>query len=90
MPIDFSVPIEGLRTAERSLSEAAHKISVIGQSEKAQNEPTPDGDSVSWSMNVDFEAALLQADQAKTAAQANLHLLSTQQELDHKILNIFA
>jgi hypothetical protein len=90
MPIDFSVPIEGLRVAENSLSDAAHKISAIGQSAQSQTGQAQNTDSVSWSMNVDFEAALVQADQAKVAAQANLNIISTQRELGKATLDIFA
>jgi hypothetical protein len=90
MPIDFSVPIEGLRNAESSLSEAAHKVSSLGLTGKGPGVSPPDGDSVSWSMNVDFQAALLQADQAKIAAQANLKVLSAEQETSKNIMDVFA
>jgi hypothetical protein len=94
MPIDYAVPMEGLRNAERSLSEAAYKIAAVGQSEIGQNEQPQkeqplNEDTVSWSMKVDFETALLQADQAKIAAQANMKVISTQHGLDNKILDIF-
>ena len=89
MPIDFSVPIEGLRAAERSLSEAAHKVSTTGLSGISPSMPAPSEDSPSWAMNVDFQAALLQADQAKIAAQANLVVLSEEQKLTKHILNVF-
>jgi hypothetical protein len=83
MSFDYSISYEGIRAAGRSLSEAAHKIASINKSGKTQNEQAK-------SRDVDFAAALLQANRAKIAAKANLNLLSKQEELEHKILDILA
>jgi hypothetical protein len=82
MSFDYSISFEGLRIAGRSLSEAARKIANINKTEKAQDEQVKSG-------NVDLAAALLEADRAKIAAKANLNILKTEQELDHKTLDIF-
>ena len=82
MSFDYSISFEGFRTAARSLSEAARKIANINKTEKAQDEQAD-------SRDVDLAAALLEADRAKIEAKANLNVLKTEQELDHKILDIF-
>jgi hypothetical protein len=83
MSFDYSISYEGIRAAGRSLSEAARKVASINKSGQTQNEQSKSGD-------VDFAAALLQANRAEMAAKANLNLLSNQQELEHKILDILA
>ena len=85
---DGSISIEGIRVAVRSLSEAAHKIATINPSAKTKDEPSVETDCFTRSGTADLEGALLQARQAENAAKANLKILSTQDELDHSILNI--
>ena len=82
MAFDYSISFEGIRAAGRSLTDAAYKIANVGKSGKTQNERAKSGD-------VDLAAALIQADQAKINAEANMKMLSTEQELDQKILDVF-
>jgi hypothetical protein len=82
MSFDYSISYEGFRIAGRSLSEAARKIANINKTEKAQDEQAE-------SKDVDLAAALLEADRAKIEAKANLNILNTEQELDHKTLDVF-
>ena len=82
MSYDYSVSFGGLRAAVRSLSEAAHKIANINKSGKTEDERAKSGD-------MDIPSALIQADQAKINAEANLKFIASQNELDEKILDVF-
>jgi hypothetical protein len=87
MSYDYAVSMEGIRTAECSLSEAAHKIANFNLS-ATQKEQETDQDSVSWSGNVDLADALLQAKQAKITAKANMNILSSEGKLEQTAIDL--
>jgi hypothetical protein len=83
MLLDSAISIEGLRSAENSLAESAHKIASMNLLGSAQNEQKPTAD-------VDFDSALIQANQAKIAAKANLKMISSEQDLNQSVLDVLA
>jgi hypothetical protein len=87
MSYDFAVSMEGIRTAQRSLSDAAQKIANVNSS-ATQKEQGTDQDDVTLSGGIDLAAALLQARQAKIAAKANMNLLSTEHELEQTAIDM--
>jgi hypothetical protein len=87
MSYDFAISIEGIRAAQDSLSDAAHKVANfnIGPTQKEQG---TEQDSVTLSGNVDLPAALLQAGQAKNDAKANMKLISSEQEMEQTAIDM--
>jgi hypothetical protein len=81
---DYSVPTQGVRNAESLLESAAQKIAAPPQQVLSGDS----GDRLSLSDN--YLTALITVDQAKFAAKANLRVISTEQELDHTTLDLFA
>jgi hypothetical protein len=91
---DYSVPLQGLQSAEGRLFSAAREIAsppggrIAGE---IVDGPTPDfAESLTLSGGVDFSAALIAVDQAKLAAEANLRVISMQRELECSMLDLFA
>jgi uncharacterized membrane protein len=87
MSYDFAVSMEGIRTAQRSLSDAAQKIANVNSS-ATQKEQGTDQDDVTLSGGIDLAAALQQARQAKIAAKANMNLLSAEHELEQTAMDM--
>jgi hypothetical protein len=91
---EYSVPLQGLQSAEGRLLAAAREIALPPGGRIAGeivNRPTPDvADSLTLSGGVDFSAALIAAKQAKLAAEANLRVISMQRELEYSTLDLFA
>jgi hypothetical protein len=79
--MDVSISLNGVITAERSLEQAARKISTDNV---AFHE-----DSDTFELT-DFAAELIAVDQAKIAAKANLKVISKQTDLQQEALNLFA
>lgn len=95
----YSISAEGLSAACRSLDQAAHRIaagSVNAQRDLTQGagSNTVSGsnlqETASSSVKVDLLTELLTVKHAKIDAEANLRVMSTQQDLEHEILNLLA
>jgi hypothetical protein len=87
MTYDYSISMEGVRTAERKFNEAARQIAKSGNdgpSVMASN------DRVSISGAADLAGSLMAADQAKIAVEANLKVISSQDELEQSTLDVLA
>jgi hypothetical protein len=80
-PMDFSISLNGVQTAEQNFNQAAQKIAAAN---------LPSSESPDRFELTDFAAELIAADQAKFAVEANLRVISTQTELEHETLNLFA
>ena len=65
---DYSISMNGIFAAERSLMQSARRIA-------AADLPEP--------------ADVIAIDQAKIEVKANLRVISTQQELDREVLDLF-
>lgn len=87
MSYNYEISMEGIRTAQRSLSDAAQKIANVNSS-ATQKEQRTDQDDVTLSGGMDLAAALLQVRQAKIAAKANMNLLSTDHELEQTAMDM--
>ena len=84
--MDISISLNGVQTAERNLDQAAGKIAMSN----TPSSNTPSSKSADVFELTDFAAALIAADQAKIAAEANLRVVSAQTDLEQKVLNLFA
>jgi hypothetical protein len=82
MAVDYSIPLIGIQRAERSLEQAAVRITTA-------NLPFPDLSADSLSLS-DFAAELIAVDQAKTAMKANFQVISTHGEILREVLDLFA
>jgi hypothetical protein len=82
MFVDYSIPLNGILAAVQDFNQAAGRIA-------SANLRTSDGadDSVYIS---DFAEDLISIQRSKTACEANLKVISTQQELEHEVLDLFA
>ena len=80
--MDYSISLNGIFAAERNFERAAGRIA-------SANVPVSNAASDSISLT-DFAAELLAVDQAKTAVQANLQVISKQDELEREALDLFA
>jgi hypothetical protein len=88
-----SVSAEGLSAACRTLNEAAHRIaagSVNARRDLTQGAGSNSQEIASSSVKVDLLTELLTVKHAKIDAEANLRVMSTQQDLEHEILNLLA
>jgi hypothetical protein len=94
---DLSSSIEGVRSAWRSLEQAAHRIAT--GSVEARRQPVPGGEidplpagpsGDQDTVKIDLAKELLDMDQARIAIKANLRVVSASRELDHEILDILA
>jgi hypothetical protein len=83
MSIDFSISLNGVSAAEQNLNQASRRIATA--TPPSSGEPLKDSVSMP-----DFAAEMFEVNQAKTAVEANLKVISTQQELEHDTLNLFA
>ena len=82
MPVEYSISLNGVLSAERDLNQAAHRTASADM---------PSADSCEDCVTIsDLAAEILAANRAETAAEANLRVISTQQELDRQSLNLFA
>ena len=79
---DYAISLNGIQEAEWRLEQAARRIATANLS--AADEPS---DYVTLT---DFAAELIAAEMAKTSIKANLEVISTRQELEHEILDLFA
>ena len=79
---NYAISLNGIQTAEWRLEQAARKIATANLS--VQDEPS---DYVTLT---DFAAELIAVQMAETSIKANLQVISTQQELEHEILDLFA
>ena len=82
MSCDYTISLNGIIAAERSPEQAARRIA-------ATNLPAQDAPVDRLSLT-DFAAELLAADLAKTAAEANFQVFSTELGLEHEALDLFA
>jgi hypothetical protein len=83
MSMDFSISLNGISAAEQNLNQASRRI--------ASATPSFSGDSLKDSVSFsDFATEAVEINQAKTAAEANLKVISSQQELERDALNLFA
>jgi hypothetical protein len=86
MGYDYSISLEGVRTAENRINQAAGKISRFGariQSGGYDKSVKPVEDTV------DIAGAMVEVKQAKIAAEANLKVLSLQMDLEEETLDLF-
>jgi len=82
MPVEYSISLNGVLSAERDLNQAALRI---------ESADVPSADSCEDCVTIsDLAAEILAANRAETAAEANLRVISMQQELDRQSLNLFA
>ncbi len=88
MCCDYTISIEGIRIAECSFAKATQKIANFNLSGKIQKEQGADQDVFSLSGDVDLEAALIEAMQAKNAAKANMKFLSQGLELEQTTIDM--
>jgi hypothetical protein len=84
MSYDYSISLEGIRNAERSFEQTASRIAAGGLPKSNESVPA---DSLFLS---DYAAELIAIDQAKTALKTNLRVISLQQDLERKTLDLFA
>jgi|WetSurMetagenome_2_1015567.scaffolds.fasta_scaffold30449_2 hypothetical protein len=83
MAINLSIPLNGISAATQKLNQASHRIATMTL---PSSDDLP-GKSVSLS---DVAADMVQINQAKFMVEANLKVISTQQELDRDAINLFA
>jgi hypothetical protein len=95
----YSISAEGISAACRTLNEAAQRIAA--RSVNARRDSTPGAGSntvsgrnsqeiASSPAKVDLVTELFTVKLAKIDAEANLRVMSTQQDLEHEILNLLA
>ncbi len=89
MGFDYSISLEGLRTAENQLNNAARKVSrplncsdVAASSGEAVDRITLTGDT-------DIAGAMVEANEAKIVYRANLKIIETQVEMEKEALDLF-
>ena len=89
MGFDCSISLEGLRTAENQLNNAARKVSrplncsdVAASSGEAVDRLTLAGDT-------DIAGAMVEAQEAKIIYKANLKMIETQMEMEEEALDLF-
>lgn len=82
MFVDYSIPLNGILAAGRDFNQAAGRIA-------SANLPSSDDfkDSVYIS---DFAEDFVSIQRSKTIYEANLKVISTQQELEQEVLDLFA
>lgn len=97
MSYDYSISLNGIQTALRTLEQAAQRIAVgnafvkqINNDKATSSLNTDYSDSVSFSGTLDYVRELLAVNQAKIAVKANARFISLQQELERETLNLFA
>ena len=78
----YSISLNGLQAAERSLQQAAHNIATA-------NLPTS-GDPSDYLSLSDFAAELIAVDMAKTDYEANLKVIAARRETEQEALDLYA
>lgn len=79
---NYAISMNGIHEAEWRLEQAARKIA-------SSNLPAS-GESFDHVTLTDFAAELLAVQSAENSVKANLKVISTQQELEHEVLDLFA
>jgi hypothetical protein len=83
MSINLSIPLNGISAATQKLNQASHRIATT---------MLPSFDDLPEKSVSLFNVAadMAQINQAKFMVEANLKVISTQQELDRDAINLFA
>ena len=92
MGYDYSISMEGVRAAECRLNNAAGRIARAGSELNYPQVETPGAmnitDRFTFSGSADIADALVEARQAKQMAQANLKVISLQDEISKTALDL--
>jgi hypothetical protein len=89
MGYDYSISLEGLRTAENQLNNAAGKVS---RPINCNDVATPSGentDRLTLAGDMDIAGAMVEAQEAKIIYKANLKMIETQMDTEEEALDIF-
>ena len=81
MFVDYSIPLNGILKAESSFNRVAGQVAVA-------NLPSAEDPADSFALT-DLAAEIIEINRAKATIEANLQVVSTLQELEHEILELF-
>ena len=89
MGFDCSISLEGLRTAEDQLNNAARKVSRPLNCSDVAAFSGEAADCLTLAGATDIAGAMVEAQEAKIIYKANLKMIETQMEMEEEALDLF-